>query len=372
MDIIAAVPVEKCVETMDWVETGRETRDERAMAFGAVASRPVKISIDHGKKRGGIDKTLVVAMDSQSEKWMQRMETPVIVDEDETRRALRRAIREASFSTTSESCLFRLNEDALEALDCVENDLQKRYDVERESEGSKEFESTTKVGKLKDFMSLFPRPLETSFAMDEPSLLASPVTFLLSMAKKIKVLPWENEIKIDSSCKEYLKNLLFQGRIPEPSTKDPFQAVPTKIAPLICEDTAPRFMENVDPDSMDIALDSKLKTLTTPVEEHTLAVSNDFSSKAKEHMTKKLLNDDDRFVTKPMIVPKIDERRRRCERSCGSRNARRDCECASSKGPRARVIRMESCYPKRPRYVGAISRRRAHRGGNFISRGRDG
>ena len=57
--------------------------------------------------------------------------------------------------------MFRLNEDALEALDCVENDLQKRYDVERESEGSKEFESTTKVGKLKDFMSLFPRPLET-------------------------------------------------------------------------------------------------------------------------------------------------------------------------------------------------------------------
>jgi hypothetical protein len=304
MDIIAAVPVEKCVETMDWVETGRETRDERAMAFGAVASRPVKISVDHGKKRGGIDKSLVVAMDSR---WMERMETPVIVDEDETRRALRRAIREASFSTNSESCLFRLNEDALEALDCVENDLQKRYDVERESEGSKEFESTTKVGKLKDFMSLFPRPLETSFAMDEPSLLASPVTFLLSMAKKIKVLPWENEIKIDSSCKEYLKNLLFQGRIPEPSTKDPFQAVPTKIAPLICEDTAPRFMENVDPDSMDIALDSKLKTLTTPVEEHTLAVSNDFSSKAKAQMTKKLLNVDDRFVTKPMIVPKIDE-----------------------------------------------------------------
>ena len=87
------------------------------MAFGAVASRPVKISVDHGKKRGGIDKSLVVAMDSR---WMERMETPVIVDEDETRRALRRAIREASFSTNSESCLFRLNEDALEALDCVE------------------------------------------------------------------------------------------------------------------------------------------------------------------------------------------------------------------------------------------------------------
>lgn len=103
MDIIVVVLVEKCVEMMDWVETGRETRDERAMVFGVVVLCLVKILVDYGKKCGGIDKLLVVVMDLW---WMERMEMFVIVDEDETRRALRRAIREASFSINLESCLF--------------------------------------------------------------------------------------------------------------------------------------------------------------------------------------------------------------------------------------------------------------------------
>lgn len=73
----------------------------------------------------------------------------------------------------------------------------------------KEFELMMKVGKLKDFMSLFSCLFEILFAMDEFFFFVFLIMFLFLMVKKIKVLLWENEIKIDSLCKEYLKNFLF-------------------------------------------------------------------------------------------------------------------------------------------------------------------
>ena len=299
-DIIEAVPVVRCEETMGWTEEARARRDAGDAAYGTV--KPMKIRVEDD---GGARVRLMEIETSNVQKpRMRAMEVPVIEDEDETRTRIRSAIRQASFETASET-IFDLDEDALNALDCVENDLQKRYDVERSDEVPRE----TPSEKMKDFLSLFPRLRETAFALDGMSLLETPLAFAMSLAKKVETLPWEGELKVDSSWKDYLKKLLLGGPKALPSIDPLEEAMRTATInpPPVRDVNAPTLMEVVNPCIVETDVKSVLKSMTKPVNVEA-PINQDFALRAKENLTKKLLEvPSKKFVLDQMPVPKTDE-----------------------------------------------------------------
>lgn len=302
-DIIAAVPVVRCDEAMEWVEDAREKRlrDARQTStFGLTA--PAKMRVVEPRLIGGRAETKKSVKFITSR--MQMMEVPTIEDEDETQKLVRSAIREASFATGSDS-LFDLDDEALNAIDCVENDLQKRYNIEREGEASRSAASV--AGKLKDFMSLFPWPRETSFVIDNPSPMENPFAFALSLAKKLETVPCEYEMSMDPSSKDHLKNLLFQGRANLPWIDPIFNVEHTKSTSQPVRDVGrPTHMEVMNPTVAEDDLNSVLKKLAVAVEDR--APEGGINERTRDELTNKLLETPgDKFSLQPMVVPKVDE-----------------------------------------------------------------
>ena len=314
-DIIAAVPVVRCEEAMEWVEDAREKRLRDARQTSTFAwTAPAKMRVVEPRLVGGRGETKKSVKFTTTR--MQMMEVPTIEDEDETQKLIQSAIREASFATGSDS-LFDLDDDALNALDCVENDLQKRYDIEREDVASRSGVSV--ADKLQDFISLFPRLRETSFMIDDPSPMENPLAFALSLAKKVETLPCEYEMSMDPSLKDHLKNLLFQGRANLPSIDPIFNIEHTKTTKQPVHDASrPALMEVMNPTVAEDDLNSVLKKLVVTVEDDH-APERGVNERMKEELTKKLLETPgDKFSLQPMVVPKIeqdDDARYRAERA---------------------------------------------------------
>ena len=190
MDIVRAIPVMKCEETTAWMG-----RDETFPSVRA-AFAPTKISIDDRGRDGGETR---VTVKNARRSGMAMVEVPVVDDDDETRRAMHVAISEASFKTASER-LFELDDDALDALECVENDLQKRYDVVSETSATNvDAMRSTKI--FKEFTTLFPSCRET-VATDETSF-TSPLAHLLSIAEDVSVCEKSVRFEMDPAVKGY-------------------------------------------------------------------------------------------------------------------------------------------------------------------------
>jgi len=198
MDIVRAIPVMKCEESTAWMR-----RDETFPSARAFA--PTKISIDDRGRDGGETSKTRVTVRNAMRSGMAMVEVPVVDDADETRRVMNVAISEASFKTASER-LFELDDDALDALECVENDLQKRYDVVSETSATNvDAMRSTKI--FKEFTTLFPSCRET-VATDETSF-TSPLAHLLSIAEDVSVCEKSVRFEMDPAVKGYLKNLIF-------------------------------------------------------------------------------------------------------------------------------------------------------------------
>ena len=298
MDIVRALPVMKCEESTAWMKEGREGRERRAAAMFA----PTKISIEDRRDDGEISRG-VTTVRHASRSGMEMMEVPVIDDADEMRSAVRAAISEASFKTASES-LFELNDDALEVLECVENDLQKRYDIVSEMSATNLDVSPNKI--FKEFTTLFPSCRET-FSTDENSF-TSPLAHLLSIAEDVNVR--ENvsfHLEMDPDIKGYLKNLLFQGNIDPPITY-PLDVVEKKVD-VQDPDGASPFMETFDADAMGNDINSSLKSLairTTNVDSinERSQLDDFYRRRAKETVTQKFINFDESKL-QSMVVPQM-------------------------------------------------------------------
>ena len=296
MDIVRAIPVMKCEETTAWM--GRDETFPSARAFA-----PTKISIDDRGRDGGETDTRVTVRNA-SRSGMAMVEVPVVDDDDETRRAMRVAISEASFKTASER-LFELDDDALDALECVENDLQKRYDVVSETSATNvDAMRSTKI--FKEFTTLFPSCRET-VATDETSF-TSPLAHLLSIAEDVSVCEKSVRFEMDPAVKGYLKNLVFQGHIDLPM-KYQLDDIAKKVD---AQDTgrASPFMETFDADTMGADINSSLKSLTIragnveTIDERDELDDDFYRKRAKETVTQKFINFDESKL-QSMVVPQM-------------------------------------------------------------------
>lgn len=287
MDVIEALGLERREESTAWTRVEEGRREEE----------PEKIDLEtnprlYEKEDAVRHQTSLVPM----------METPVQEYEGETEAMKRKLILAANIGASDASKMFQLSESELNALDCVENDLQQRFDVCQSQPMEEDAEK--EAGKLVDYSSLTPSTVEP-MCIFTPEELLSPLHLLLSMTEKIDEHDISSEIFIESEdSRMYLKNLLRPAKL---ETQQARRDIPERVN--MNDGIFPKLMEDVNPETTHVSLQKALEPLTTRAEEHaTMALPDDLLTKTKEDVTQKLLEVPGwEFQLKPMQVPEIDD-----------------------------------------------------------------
>ena len=289
MDVIEALGLSEREESKAWTTRVEGGRGEET---------PEKIELETNPRLTDVKEEGIVRRETS---LVPMMETPVQEYEGETEAMKRELILAASIGASDASKMFQLSESELNALDCVENDLQQRFDVGQSQ--SMEEDAGKEAGKLVDYASLTPSTVEP-MCIFTPEELLSPLHLLLSMTEKIDERDISSDIFIESEdSRMYLKNLLRPAKLETQQTR---RDVPEQVN---MNDGGPKLMEDVNPETTHASLHKALEPLTTRAEEHaTMAFPDDLLTKTKENVTQKLLEVPGRdFQLKPMQVPEIDD-----------------------------------------------------------------
>lgn len=311
-DVIAALELKACDEN----EWGWRERDTCAKRFQSTATRaaatPELMAVDAPAKTSMMKwKMSGFDMDSNggaSSRGMELIEVPTIMESDTLASRLSRAINNARAfhdDSTFEDA-FKLDDERLENLDCVENDLSLVLPVERRSSDVQRLGP----GTLKSFMNLFiSKERESACILDDSA--RTPLKILLGLAEKTKVV-WTDALKtVDQSSKAYLKNLLCPPRI-DYSTRELERIESANRRAKTHEvDALPKFAEVVHTEARGGDIRSLVKPLTlVKVFEDNKAPSDPkFANKAKENTMTSLLLDvpGETNAMQPVVVPRIDE-----------------------------------------------------------------
>lgn len=291
MDVIEALGLSERDESKAWTTRVEGGRGEET---------PEKIALETNPRLMDVKEEGIVRRDTS---LVPMMETPVQEYEGETEAMKRELILAANIGASDASKMFQLSESELNALDCVENDLQQRFDVGQSQ--SMEEDAGKEAGKLVDYASLTPSTVEP-MCIFTPEELLSPLHLLLSMTEKIDERDISSEIFIESEdSRMYLKNLLRPAKLETQQTRrDVSEQVNMNDGGIF-----PKLMEDVNPETTHASLQKALEPLTARAEEHaTMAFPDDLLTKTKENVTQKLLEVPGLdFQLKPMQVPEIDD-----------------------------------------------------------------